>query len=166
MAVKTTQTYRNNGAIGALLDEYERALRDMKTVIETVTPTELTTIADTVTKDPDCLSIQTVLAHVVRSGYGYAIYIRNHAGERLPFCETHLLDSSEAYNQAIDAMFAYNVQVFDDYPNMDIEELDDSKKIVTRWGQRFDAEQLLEHAIVHILRHRRQIERFLVKLRP
>ena len=26
---------------------------------------------------------------------------------------------------------------------------------------RYDAEQLLEHAIVHILRHRRQIEKFM-----
>jgi hypothetical protein len=30
----------------------------------------------------------------------------------------------------------------------------------THWGQTYDLEQLLEHAIVHILRHRRQIERF------
>jgi len=31
--------------------------------------------------------------------------------------------------------------------------------IDSRWGQRYDLEQLLEHAIVHVLRHRRQIER-------
>jgi len=31
----------------------------------------------------------------------------------------------------------------------------------TSWGENYDFEQLLEHAIVHILRHRRQIERLL-----
>jgi len=34
-------------------------------------------------------------------------------------------------------------------------------KIDAPWGAHYDMEQLLEHAIVHILRHRRQIERFL-----
>ncbi|MFT4986997.1 MAG: hypothetical protein ACI81Y_002268 [Glaciecola sp.] len=30
-----------------------------------------------------------------------------------------------------------------------------------RWGTTFNFEQLFSHAIVHILRHRRQIEQFL-----
>ena len=33
--------------------------------------------------------------------------------------------------------------------------------VKTRWGPVYDAEGLLEHAIVHILRHRRQLERFI-----
>ncbi|HUQ34137.1 MAG TPA: hypothetical protein VM095_18595, partial [Pyrinomonadaceae bacterium] len=33
--------------------------------------------------------------------------------------------------------------------------------IKTRWGAVYDAEGLLEHAIVHLLRHRRQIEKFI-----
>ena len=33
--------------------------------------------------------------------------------------------------------------------------------IKSRWSVIYDVEQLMEHAIVHILRHRRQIEKFL-----
>ena len=33
--------------------------------------------------------------------------------------------------------------------------------INSRWGAVYDAEGLLEHAIVHLLRHRRQIEKFI-----
>ncbi|HEY6437647.1 MAG TPA: hypothetical protein VIY47_13730, partial [Ignavibacteriaceae bacterium] len=33
-------------------------------------------------------------------------------------------------------------------------------KMNVRWGPQYDLEQLLEHAVVHILRHRRQIEKF------
>lgn len=33
--------------------------------------------------------------------------------------------------------------------------------INTGWGKIYDLEQLLEHAIVHILRHERQIKRFI-----
>ena len=36
-------------------------------------------------------------------------------------------------------------------------------KIIVRWGPQYDLEQLLEHAIVHIIRHRRQIEKFVSK---
>ena len=61
-------------------------------------------------------------------------------------------------------MFAYNEQLFNDYPNIQLEELEPHKKVQVRWGQKYDVEQLFEHAIVHILRHRRQIELFKEKL--
>ena len=62
-------------------------------------------------------------------------------------------------------MFKYNEKLFSDYPNVSIEEFNNDKKIKVRWGQSYDVEQLYEHAIVHILRHRRQIERFIQKLK-
>lgn len=158
-------TYRNNGAVGALLDEYERTIRDLKKALKTITPQELVADVDTTTTDDYCRSIQTILAHVVRSGYGYAIYVRKFQGENLDFKEVQFLNSVKEYNQALDKMFDYNIQLFVDYPNLTLEEFDNDKKVPVRWGQRYDVEQLFEHAIVHILRHRRQIERFLLKLR-
>ena len=56
-------------------------------------------------------------------------------------------------------MFAYNVKLFEDYPNIKLEEYDPNKKIEVCWWQKYDVEQLYEHAIVHILRHWRQIEK-------
>jgi uncharacterized damage-inducible protein DinB len=157
--------YRTNGAIGALLDEYERAIKDLKYVLKTVTPTELITVVDSQTIDEDCRSIQTILTHIVRSGYGYAIYVQKQQGEQLAFLNSVYLDSINDYVSAIDKMFDYNVQLFEDYPDLIVEEFDNSKKIFVSWGQLYDIEQLFEHAIVHILRHRRQIERFLLQLR-
>ena len=158
--------YRTNGAIGALLDEYERAIKDLKNVLNTVTDTELITIVDTQTDDEDCRSIQTIMAHVVRAGYGYAILVRNHEGEKLVNPERVYLENSNAFIEALDKMFAFNVLLFNDYPNVKLEESDADKKMRVSWGQLYDVEQIFEHAIVHILRHRRQIERFLLKLRP
>lgn len=157
--------YRDNGAIGALLDEYERAVQDLKEVLTTITSSELLAIVDDKTADEDCRAIQTVLTHVVRSGYGYATYIRRQQGESLDFPERILLNSIADYNDALDKMFAYNLQLFADYPNVALEVFDSDKKILVNWGQRYDIEQLMEHAIVHILRHRRQIERFIIKLK-
>jgi uncharacterized damage-inducible protein DinB len=161
----TKMTYRNKGAVGALLDEYERAIKDLKKVLTTVKQEELVAVVDKTTADEDCRSIQTILAHVVRSGYGYAIYVRQFQGDKMDFKQTELLNNSKDYHKALDKMFAFNVQLFEDYPNLTLEEFDDAKKVPVRWGQRYDVEQLFEHAIVHILRHRRQIERFLRVLR-
>ena len=157
--------YRTNGAIGALLDEYERAIKDLKNVLNTVTDTELITIIDTQTDDEDCRSIQTIMAHVVRSGYGYAITVRNHEGEKLAYRKRVYLKTATEFCNALDKVFAFNVLLFDDYPNVKLEEYDTAKKMRVSWGQLYDVEQIFEHAIVHILRHRRQIERFLLKLR-
>lgn len=157
--------YRNNGAIGALLDEYERALKDLKNVISDISKDELLTKVDHLTEDPVCISIQTILAHLVRAGQMYIIEIRKHLGEDLPYTENNLLESIHEYVLALDKMFASNLLLFEDYLDIKIEEYANDKKMVVRWGQSYDIEQLLEHAIVHILRHRRQIERFLLRLR-
>ena len=85
MSNNTVISYRDNGAIAALLDEYERAIKDLKDVLKTIEPAELTTIVDDKTMDEYCRSIQTILSHVVRSGYGYSIYVRKQQGETLNF---------------------------------------------------------------------------------
>lgn len=155
--------YRTNGAIGALLDEYEKSLNELKEVISILSASDLTTIVDKETKDEDCRSIQTILSHVVSSGYTYVIEIRKSLGEIIDYKPKELLSSTNEYAAALDKMFAYNEKLFEDYPNIKLEEFDSSKKFTVRWGQKYDVEQILEHAIVHILRHRRQIERFKLK---
>lgn len=156
--------YRNNGAIGALLDEYEKSITEFKEVIKDVNSKELIQIVDSETKDEDCKSIQTIITHVVRAGYTYVIEIRRWLGEDIKYKEKERLNSVLEYNEALDKMFAYNEQLFDDYPDIKLEELEPDKKVHVSWGQKYDVEQLFEHAIVHILRHRRQIELFKNKI--
>ena len=62
-------------------------------------------------------------------------------------------------------MFRYNEYLFKEYPDLPLEIFEQKGKMLMSWGQYYDIEQLFEHAIVHILRHRRQIERFLIILR-
>lgn len=152
--------YRTNGAKGALLDEYEKVLLELGLVISEISDEDLQNIIDDKTKDPDCKSIQAILTHVVRAGYNYVIEIRKSFGEELDFANHITLDSAMKYNIALKEMFTYNEQLFKDYPELTLEEYNPSKKIVVNWGQSYDIEQLFEHAIVHVLRHRRQIERF------
>lgn len=157
--------YRNNGAVGALLDEYEKAIEELKTVISDISKEDMVEVVDSKTEDEDCRSIQTILTHVVRAGYTYAIEVRKWRGEKLEYKNKELLGSVDKYSLALDEMFAYNIKLFEDYPSIKLEEKEPGKKMLVRWGQFYDAEQLFEHAIVHILRHRRQIERFKIKLK-
>ncbi len=156
--------YRDNGAYGALLDEYEKSVDELKDLVSKISFENLSKIVDHETKDEDCRSIQTILAHVVQSGYTYVISIRNHQGESLDYKDKVVLDNAEDYNIELSKMMDYTILMMSDYPNMELDESDNSKKLITRWGQMYSNEQLIEHAIVHIMRHRRQIERFLLKM--
>lgn len=157
--------YRNNGAIGAILDEYERALVEFKSLFSKITTIELRTIVDPSTNDPNSKSIETMVNHMISAGYAYVNFIKTHQGEEINLKVKEKSSDVASYLVAFDDMFEYNVQLFKDYPTIDLEESDIDKKILVSWGQRYDVEQLFEHAIVHILRHRRQLERYLIKLR-
>lgn len=153
--------FRTNGASGAILDEYEKSINELISVISNISDDQLIKIMDTETTNEECKSIQTILSHIVQSGYTYAIEVRRWMGEDIFYKEVQLLPSSNEYALALIEMFAYNEKLFNDYPNLVLEEYDPSKKIKVRWGQSYDVEQLFEHAIVHVLRHRRQIEKFI-----
>ena len=110
----------------------------------------------------DCISIQSILSHVISAGYNYVHEIRKWMGEEVVFNKPVKLDSIIAYTEALKKMFAFNARLFDDYPQLPMENPNEAMKIHVRWGQKYDVEQLFEHAIVHVLRHRRQIERFIL----
>lgn len=159
------KNFRNSGAKGALLDEYEKSIVELQEVIEKVTPDQMAIIVDNETQDLDCRSVQTILTHVIRAGYNYVNAIRKFLGEQIDYAERMKLNSINEYQKELSNMFIYNEKLFEDYPDLVLEETDNQKKILVRWGQLYDVEQLFEHAIVHVLRHRRQIERFLIKLK-
>lgn len=157
--------YRTNGAAGAFMDIYENVLEELKYIISDINTDELKHISDPLTKDVNCRSIQTVLSHVVKAGHNYVIAIRNNLGEENTFHEIILLDNIPEYISAMDELIRITENLFNDYPHLQLEVLNNDDKIVSRWGQQYDPEQLLEHAIVHVMRHQRQIERFLQGMR-
>lgn len=148
------------GTIGALFDLYEQALTEIKKVIEDVPYTFLSSIIDQETTNENCRSIQTVLSHIISSGYCYAIYIHDLKGNKTKGPEKVLYTTIKEYLQDFNKMMVYTENVFNDLNDDQIEELDETKKITTFWQQRYDIEQLMEHAIVHFLRSKRHIEKF------
>ncbi len=148
------------GASGALLDEYERVINELIEVLAGINETALTIIVDAGTRDTNCISIQTILTHVVSAGYGYATYIRRLKGQAIDFPEEILRSTVIEYEKDLKAVFRFTADTFTGIADTELEEPDNSKKMLVSWGQLYDIEQLMEHAIVHVLRHRRQMERF------
>jgi hypothetical protein len=151
------KNYRK-GAIGALMDEYERAAEELKILVEKIYEPNFIKIVDSETKDDDCRSVQTIISHVINSGYGYANYIREWFTIPQHSPARRLYQQNE-FSAELDKMLIYTIETLQDKW-----ELPDNKimkvKIISRYGPQYDLEQILEHAIVHILRHRRQIEKF------
>jgi hypothetical protein len=56
-------------------------------------------------------------------------------------------------------MLAYTAETLEGKWQLTDEEIQKAEIKVT-WGSVYDIEQIIEHAIVHILRHRRQVEKF------
>ena len=148
------------GATGALLDEYERAISDLKIVITSIPDHALTIIMDPLTADENCRSVQTILSHVIHSGYGYAVSIQNLKGQAMQRPDKTFHLTVPEYLNDLSNVFLFTEKVFREIRDNELEQPDNSLKIKSGWGQSYDIEQMTEHAIVHILRHRRQIEKF------
>ena len=152
------KNYRK-GAIGALMDEYERAASELRQLVEHIPQHEFMRIIDSQTQDDACRSIQTITSHVVNAGYGYADYLREAFSIPSTRPSKRLLTREESLGQ-LDAMLGYTAQTLDGRWEMTDDDIL-ATTIRSGWGVTYDVEQLLEHAIVHVLRHRRQIEKFI-----
>ena len=149
-----TRNYRQ-GPVGALADEYERNLEELKAVVRAIPPGEFR--ASTAREgEQDFLTHGGIVQHVVLSGYAYANYIRRRFNQETEVCASKVASPAEAL-VALDAMFAYTLQTFEGKWNLTDEQMLNTL-IKTSWSF-YDLEGLIEHAIVHVARHRRQIER-------
>ena len=155
---KSLKEYRT-GAIGSILDEYERALNELKSLIENVGETDYLRVIEG--ENEHCHSIEVIMNHVVRAGYGYSKYIRDALLIAvLPIAEKRI-PQTEIVGE-IDKMFAYTCAIFEGEHQISDEEME-TIFFKTRWEVNYNIDQILEHAIVHVLRHRRQIQKFLLK---
>lgn len=157
MLKKNLKDYRS-GAIGSVLDEYERAMSDLKSVLKNVNAENYKRIVEG--ESEHCHSIEVIMNHVVRAGYGYSNYIRDALSLKLLPIADKKIPQNEI-SAEIDKMMAYSNEIFENGQSITDEQLE-NVYFDTRWDVRYNIDQLMEHAIVHVLRHRRQIEKFLL----
>ncbi len=151
------KTYRK-GAIGALTDEYEKALEELKALLLQISEDKFIKRCNP-EADTDFQSVKNVVLHIIRSGYVYANHIRIRFGNTYVVPEIEISKTNQGIFE-LDQMLTYTVATFEDKWLLTDEELLNTL-IKTSWTT-YDLEALIEHAIVHVLRHRLQIEKMIV----
>lgn len=152
------RTYRK-GAIGALTDEYEKALNELKDLLIKIPDAEFQKVYNETT-NVDFQSIRNIVLHLINSGYGYANYIRKRFGENYVVPKLDIQKTEQGISH-LEKMFEYTVETFEGKWHLSYSELMHTI-IKTSWTT-YDLESITEHAIVHILRHRLQIEKMIAK---
>ncbi|MDO6596882.1 DinB family protein [Oceanihabitans sp. 2_MG-2023] len=147
------------GAIGALTDEYEKALNELKNLLLQIPDNKFEKIYNEKT-DIEFQSIRNIVLHIINSGYGYANHIRKRFGNSYVVPKIEIVKTEHGILK-LDEMFEYTVETFEDKWQLTYKELMNTI-IKTSWTT-YDLEAITEHAIVHILRHRLQIEKMIVK---
>lgn len=149
-----------SGAFGALMDEYARAAEDFCRVVESVPPPRFG--EERASEDPDAVSIRAICAHAIRSAFRYADYVNIARGapatEPFEFAPERLASPADVRDHIRDAL-RHTEDVLEglyDAPPAVAEAI----TFKVRWGPTYDPEMILEHGIVHLLRHRRQVERW------
>lgn len=150
---------KQQNTIKAILNEYTNTFSALEKIVKGIDANTLVHIFDKETKDIDCASIQNILEHVCSSGYFYIEMIQEF--KKLPIekgnKKLRYFSSSEYIHEFKKVIqFTENTLL-----QLDDKDFGNSENLNTSWGQKYDLEQLMEHAIVHVMRHRWQIEKFL-----
>ena len=148
------------GAFGALLDETARAAEDFCRVVERFDAARF--VAERPGADPNTVSPRAICVHVCGAAHRYADYVRKAMGR--PYVERFELDPARIAAPAdvrgvLAEMLQYTEETFEGEWAM-TEERCRALEFTVRWGPRYDPEMILEHAVCHLLRHRRQLERW------
>ena len=149
-----------SGPFGALMDEYARAAKDFCRVVETFDRARFD--AERPSNNRDTVSPRAICLHVIGAAHRYAYYIRKARGvdfvERYDADPAQLRSPSEVRRWLTDGILLMEetVEPLLGADDQGIQAL----SFTVRWGPRYDPEMILEHAVCHLLRHRRQLERW------
>jgi uncharacterized damage-inducible protein DinB len=151
MPIQELSNYRYRGA-RALVLLHERALRDLLPVWRRAKAAEIRLPS---TKDPDYASLETLLQHALRSARGYMTWLCDKLG--LPEPEIDPAPEAPRVEQEAGRFIEHLLERWR-LPLTDVEEARFGATHKTRWGEDMSLEGMLEHAVMHPIRHRFQLE--------
>ena len=142
------------------MDEYARAAEEFCCVVEGFDPRRF--VAERGSSDLNTISPRAICLHVCGAAHRYAHYIRKARGvefvERYEPDPSRLGSPQDVRGQLAEAILFTEATV-EPLLRASEEEIQ-AISFTVRWGPRYDPEMLMEHAVCHLLRHRRQLERW------
>jgi uncharacterized damage-inducible protein DinB len=145
-----------NKMLVAFIEEYKKAAKEYCTVLDKFSQANFEKKIGFHTKGPDCTSIKSITYHVLQAGYGYVGHVNSMSNVEC-YEYDRKIESPQVGITELNKMLRFTETSFSaiwDKTNTELE----TWRFKTRWKETYSFEQLMEHAIVHILRHRRQIE--------
>jgi len=148
------------GPFGALMDEYARAAEDFCQIVEAFDETRFS--AERASDNPDTISPRAICIHVCGAAHRYAHYIRKARG--VDFIDRYQLEPSRLRSPLdVRGLLGEALVLTEDTVEPLLGASDEEIQALSftvRWGPRYDPEMIVEHAVCHVLRHRRQLERW------
>ena len=161
--VMTTTFIRHpglSGPFGALMDEYARAAEDFCGVVERFDLARFD--VERPSNNPSTVSPRAICLHVIGAAHRYAHYIRK--ARDVDFVERYEADPARLDSpRDVRALLTEGIVLTEETvePLLKATEHEiQPLSFTVRWGPRYDPEMILEHAVCHLLRHRRQLERW------
>jgi hypothetical protein len=148
MPIQELQNYHYRGARALVLLQ-EKAMRELLPVWRRAMAARIRLPE---TKDPNYASLQELLHHTLRSARGYMIWMCEKMG--LPDPE---IDPAPEVEQEADHYLEHLLQRWR-LPLVDVDESRFGETHKTRWNEDMSCEGMLEHAVMHPIRHRFQLE--------
>lgn len=148
------------GPFGALVDETARAADEFCRIVEDLSPEAY--VEARTSADPDTVSVRAICAHAVGAARRYADYIRKARG--LPHVDRYVQDEAGVATPAdvrprLCEALRYTEGALDGLYEAGAEAIA-ALRFEVCWGPVYDPEMILEHGVCHLLRHRRQVERW------
>jgi hypothetical protein len=153
--LEQTVSYKYAGA-QAMITLQEKHLRKF---VETWEKAEASEIKLPATDDPDYASYNALLRHVLRASRGYLIWICEQLG--LPDPKVEQAPEAEAIPAKYSNYLEYLLGCWRD-PLKDVPEENFYRpEYPSRWKTKYCIDAMLEHAVMHPIRHRYQLEKLL-----
>ena len=146
--------YRSRAA-RALVLLHERELRQLLPVWHRAAAARTPLPA---TDDPDYASLDTLLHHVLRASRGYMTWMCDQLG--LPDPGIDPAPGPAVVGREADRYLEHLLERWR-IPLQDVEPARLDEEHITRWGVTLSIDSMLEHAVLHPVRHRFQLEELL-----
>jgi len=154
MPIHDLSNYRNRGA-RALVLLHEWALRE---ILPAWRRAKASHIQLPSTPDPDYASLESLLHHALRAARGYMTWLCEKLG--LPDPGISPAPEASLVEQEVERYIEHLLERWR-LPLADVEETRFGATHKTRWGEDMSCEGMLEHAVMHPIRHRFQLEELL-----
>lgn len=134
--------------------------KQMRECLETWKKAKDLNISLPATEDADYQSLETLMVHILRAARGYMVWMCKQL--ELPDPEINPAPAPEKVEAEADSYLNHVLECWRS-PLAELEEARFNKEYKSNWGVIYCIDAMLEHAVMHPIRHKFQLEELMAK---